>query len=352
MVRIGFVLLAAATLPCMSCSILGPRSLATGRGAYNRIINQTEDEQFLSMIVRQRYDETFGMLAVSSVTSSISASAAASSDIGIGPQELYEGSIVPLSLGVAYEERPTISYVPVTGEVFLQRALEPISLRDLYLLGRASYRCPSLMVFMIHRVNGFSNAVPGHRPAAPEFLRAAEAYLQLNQLGVAEVVHNHDLDQYALAIVDYAGHEELVSTFLEVLGVDSNEVDEQVILLPMQPGIDRLPGTLTVETRSVVDIIRSAGEYIDIPKEHLDAGIVVKPRDTLGGETGFLRVRSSRDAPENASVATLHRGYWFYIDGTDSESKRAFMMLRTLVGIRLANADLRSRSPTLTIPVY
>ena len=88
-------LLCTAALWLSACSITGPTSVATGRSAYNAIINQTDDEQFLSMMVRQRYDETFGMLAVSSVTSSISSSAAVASDLGVGPRWWYEGSLVP-----------------------------------------------------------------------------------------------------------------------------------------------------------------------------------------------------------------------------------------------------------------
>jgi hypothetical protein len=53
------------------CVAIGPRSITAGRGAYAEVINRTEDEQILNVIVRQRYDETFGMISVTSVTASL-----------------------------------------------------------------------------------------------------------------------------------------------------------------------------------------------------------------------------------------------------------------------------------------
>lgn len=65
--------------------------------------------------------------------------------------------------------------------------------------------------------------------------------------------------QYLVAIVDDQGHEPLANAFLEVLGVDAHAVDGGVILVPIEAGIDRLSGKLTVETRSVTGRTRRAG---------------------------------------------------------------------------------------------
>lgn len=50
------------------CSVIGPQSIANGCAAYNEVINQTEDQQMLMAIVRNRYGETISMLAVDNVT--------------------------------------------------------------------------------------------------------------------------------------------------------------------------------------------------------------------------------------------------------------------------------------------
>ena len=66
-----------------ACATVGPAALHASRSAYNTVINQTEDEQILSMIVSQRYDETFAMLAVSSVTASIKVESTAGVNVGL-----------------------------------------------------------------------------------------------------------------------------------------------------------------------------------------------------------------------------------------------------------------------------
>ena len=68
------------------------------------MINRTEDEQILNVLVRMRYDESFGMLSVASVTANLRVSARASTDIGFGDDINYAGNLVPFSAGIAYEE--------------------------------------------------------------------------------------------------------------------------------------------------------------------------------------------------------------------------------------------------------
>ena len=345
-------LLCTAALWLSACSITGPTSVATGRSAYNAIINQTEDEQFLSMMVRQRYDETFGMLAVSSVTSSISSSAAVASDLGVGPRWWYEGSLVPLTLGIAYEERPTISYVPITGEAFIQRALEPIRLKDLYLLTRASHHCPQLLTFLIARVNGLANFVHGVRKAAPEFREAMRAFEELHRAGAAALVSTGPGDDVAVAILDYSANATTVDKLLKPLGIEPPTGSGDSFLIPLRAGVNRQTDCITIETRSVVDIIRAAGYFISIPEEHTREGLV--PPSIVGPEEvgQFMRIQSSIDLPKYASVATQHRGYWFYIDARDTNSKRSFAVLRLLFGIRFASSHPDGRAPSLTIPIY
>jgi len=74
-------LLIACALELCGCAVIGPRAISGGRGIYTEVINTTEDEQILRMIVRMRYDETVGMLTVSSVTANLRFSAQAGTNI-------------------------------------------------------------------------------------------------------------------------------------------------------------------------------------------------------------------------------------------------------------------------------
>ena len=85
------------------CSVMGPQSIANGRAAYNRVINQTEDQQMLMAVVRNRYGETISMLAVTNVTANIRFATGAGAEFGIGRRESYETNLTPLSGEIAYE---------------------------------------------------------------------------------------------------------------------------------------------------------------------------------------------------------------------------------------------------------
>ena len=68
------------------CQTLGPTALGVGRGAYNEVIARTSSEQTLGLLVRLRYSDPIGLLAVSSVTASLKFSAEAKSEAGFGPK--------------------------------------------------------------------------------------------------------------------------------------------------------------------------------------------------------------------------------------------------------------------------
>ena len=70
----------------------------------------------------------------------------------------------------------------------------------------------------------------------------------------------------------------------------------------------------------------------------------------------FIEIHSSDghwwdSRPSNATVAIRFRDRWFYIDASDTKSKRAFQFLRTFVGIRLADPTASRQAPVLTLPV-
>ena len=62
-----------------------------------------------------------------------------------------------------------------------------------------------------------------------------------------------------------------------------------------------------------------------------------------------MRVRHSSQQP-TSPYRIRHRGYWFYIDDTDLESKRTFESLVAAFQSRLGSVD-PDAGPVLTLPV-
>ncbi len=347
-------LLVAIALGCWGCALVGPQSITAGRGVYAEVINRTEDEQILNVIVRMRYDETFGMMSVASVTANLSFSTGAGANVGAGNSESYAGNLVPLSAGVAYEENPTISYVPLSGEDFTRRMLSPLSVNEWLLLGGAAKHPGYVFSLAVRRVNGLRNPLPGEGPSAPEFARFVELYDRLRRAGVLDYAQTLETGTEGSYFWDIHGyqdaHGDSVREFLKLLGI-AVKTNGTAILLPVRQAAGSSASAVHLQTRSAYEMLQVFGAGIEVPARHLEAGIVEPVRETGPEEERFITIRSSEKPPNDATVRIRFRDRWFYIAASDTQSKRAFMFLRTFIGMRLADTGAAQRAPVLTVPV-
>lgn len=335
------------------CSI-GPGSIAMNRPVYSEVINRTEDEQLLNLIVRDRYNETYGMLAVASVTASLRARADLQAQFGLTRKlsEDYEGNLVPLAGGVAYEENPTISYVPIGGERFVQRLLSPLSTEELLLIGQyLPSRRGVCMSVALRSINGVVNPlVVEDGTGTADFARIIDLLTALSGAGVSRTARNAEGEFQLVFNVVRDEHKAMLDEVLNLTGVEKRPADGHLCLSVRAAAQARSVDALNLESRSVIDILRTAGDCIEVPEAHLKAGVA----DPNRGPTpdGFMRIRTSRQRPDGVgAVAVKYRNWWYYIDDADPASKYAFQFLRTLVGLRLSDRGKESEAPVLTIPV-
>lgn len=345
-----------ATLLIGGCAIVGPASISNGRLVYSEVINYTGDQQILNMIVRERYAQTFGMLTVASVTASVRVRATVGAEFRAGASTSdVQGNLVPLSAGVAYEENPTISYVPLQGELFLRRMLTPITVEQGFLVTLAVTEHDVMARELYRSINGLQNPVGG-RPS-PEFQRLIDLDIKLHRAGVLffgrETASDGAEPQFLVSLHDYADdHADDVRAFLEILGIEGKTVDGREIVLPVRlTARKRATDAINVETRSALDWIRHAGSMIEVPAPHLEAGIVEPSGWEEPPQDRFITIRSSKKRPNDALVELPFRGWWFYIDATDTRSKRSFQLIKFLIGLRLDEKSADLRAPVLTVPV-
>jgi hypothetical protein len=348
--RLAFI---GPSLVLSACSVAGPNALHNGRSAYNDVINATEDQQVLQMIVRHRYDETFGLLAVASVTASLRVSASVGGNVGIGPDEGYAGNLVPLSLGLAYEENPTISYVPIRGEKFMERMLAPISAEQVLLLSRMSTHEIEALRWLVRRANGLANPFyySPPRAAGPQsaFDRFITLYGQLRDEGMLDIVRTPE-GQFEMLIHDFTDQETAaVNELLLALRIERKAEPGTPISVPVRffVGSPQADG-VDLETPSALEVIDAASEGVRVPEEHLTTNIARASTRSEGD--AFIAIGCSPGYPATASVAVKHRGWWFFLDDRDARSKQGFVFLRTLIGLRMDEASPGQGAPILTIP--
>jgi hypothetical protein len=353
---LGLASLFVALWMLSSCAVVGPKSINMGRADYNEAINRTEDEQMLLSMVKGRYGETFSLLAVSGVAANVRFRTNAGFQAGLGPHENYLGNLVPLSGGLAYEENPTITYAPVQGERYLQQFMSPIPLKLLVLIIRTETHSTNYFALLANRINDMVN---------PDFLVGASGKLDLRFQRFVEL--NRELDQggviqwvedprkeipFAVLLSGYAPtYSEKVREYLTLLGLPMPADSSEDIVLPVSFAIKAgALGGIAISTRSTFDLIEIFSAAIDVPSEHAAAGLARDyPPPGLAGRN--IHVHASKDKPEQAAVAVKHRGYWFYIDRADMNTKLFYLLVRTLWSVSIAAASNESVAPVLTIPV-
>ena len=164
----GLILLAAG------CGV-GPQAIRKDRIDYNEAIISTFREQMLVNLVRMRYQDSPYFLETTSVSTQYVAggSAGAVADINVdGSSQIEYG----LAGDLVYEERPTVTYVPITGEDFAKRLLSPVPLQSLMLLVNSGCEIDRVLRCCVIRVNDLWS-VPSSPILRSEDLRDYGAFL-------------------------------------------------------------------------------------------------------------------------------------------------------------------------------
>ena len=346
----------AAGLAITGCAVLGPASIKSGRSAYNDAIIATNSQQVLAMLVRMRYGEPSGLLAVASVTANLHIQTTVGAEFGIGPDSNFAGNLTPLSAGIAYEENPTISYTPVQGEKYLRQFLSPLPIDLTLLLLGAVGNTPQVMTLLVRSINGIRNpdfATDTSVETDPRFARIAELLAELNRGGhIAWAQEPGEPLSFALALSgEGATYAQQVRELYGLLGFAPPRDLDDIVTLPVHLGVGK-PGrdAIRLRTRSLYDLFRIAAASVEVPDEQVQSGLA--PRLAPAGAMGrAIRIQGSKSCPRGAMIAFEHHGWWYSIDSADAGSKLTFQILEALMSVRMAESVEQKSTPVLTVPV-
>jgi len=356
--RIGRKLKTACVIACLltGCTAVGPNAIRSGRLAYNEAITETNNQQLLMAVIHNRYEERGNLLAVASITANVRVATGSSVDVGFGDNDNYAGNLVPFSANAAYEENPTISYIPVEGEMYAEQLFSPVPVTALAQLAGTLADPTYIYTTLVSSVNGIRNPEFQFSQAEPDprFDRFVSIMTTLTQ---AQLLHWLEEPQrkgsFAVVIDHYAKtHSAEVNELLRLLGLPQPKDPSAQVILPVFLALDgRDAGGMGIITRSVFVLVEILSAAIEVPEEDLRNGVAASyPALGLAGKE--LQVRRSKARPEHAAVAVKYRDGWFYIDETDQTTKRFFRLMGTLWSVTIAESTAQgSGKPVLTVPV-
>lgn len=347
--QLSICLLAAGVLT--SCASYGPRTIERDQMDYGLSLNVSIKQQLLGNIVRLRYMEAPVFVNVSSIINQY----ALSGNVGAGlnfNDSVNSRNTGTIGAGARWEDRPTITYSPISGQEFSASLLTPIRPEALFALVQSGWSTELMFRLTVNSANGVRDAVENlhHRKQADPRFRELLAVVERLKRESALGLKRSDLEVKDTTIVLYVNDKNLSEqarqdiAFLRTTLQLRPEASEFKLVYGLIPdGQDEI----AVLTSSVLDIMINLAWQVDVPQPHIDEGRTGPTFvDTALGGPLFI-VHHSEEKPEDAYVAIKNRGFWFYIDDRDMITKRTFGVLQILLS--LTHAGEESRGPVISI---
>jgi hypothetical protein len=351
-------LLAAAllrTLGLTGCTHIGPRTVAVDRFDYSAAIADSWKQQTLLNIVKLRYMDLPVFVDVASIVAGYSLQSGVSVNGVVSSEKAVQGNYASIGGSAIYTDRPTITYVPVTGEKFLRGLITPIDPKNIFFMLQAGYPADFILGLTVEGLNGVRNrstAGGAMREADPEFVRALGLLREVQAAGAFGMRVEEDKAKNATGVVFFRRDDvapEIVAKAAEIRRLLKLPAEQQKFVLSYSP-VRGAENELAVNSRSMLQIMAAFASYLDVPEAHLKDRSAVPALGSSAPENRQDRVRihSGKDKPAAAFAAVRYRDHWFWIDDGDWQTKRAITAV--MFFFTLAETSAPGSLPLITIP--
>ena len=348
----------AALLTLNGCMNVGALMLDRDRIDFTQAVANSWKQQTLLNIVKLRYADTPIFVDVGQIVSGYQLVSTVQAGGSIFPTGAEGNTFFNLGAQGQYTDRPTITYVPLTGSQFIRTMMTPIPPIRLFELIEAGYPIDFLLNVAVQSINALSNSRGGGRARAadPEFAKLLIALRQIQDSDAVGIRAERDEDKKGEGLVMFFP----IKTVPPKIEAIRHEVRRMLGLDPNVPEFRVVYGTLrqkddvvAIQTRSGMQILRELSSYVEIPEEHLREHRVwpsaVVPSEGQDAPPPLIRILSSPSKPKpTEAFAVIHyNGLWFWIDNRDLRSKGTLTFL--LILMTLAETGEKAPSPLLTI---
>jgi len=305
------------------CASYGSVTLDRDRLDYTSAVANSWKQQTLLNIVKLRYGDTPIFVDVGQIVAGYQLQVGGNATGTVFPGGAA-GNFLSLGAVGSYTDRPTITYMPLTGTAFLRTLMTPIPPIRLFELVDAGWAADLLFYVAVQQVNGVANRRSFGRAQAmvPELAQLLSALRKIQDSGAVDFRIDPDKDTGERDRLD----------FLIIYGPDTDRDD-----------------VIAIQTRSAMQILGIVSAYVNLPEEHVrDGRAFSSPAIPSYAPPRPIAISSSTSRPDGAFVAVNYRGLWYWIDDHDLRSKRVFTFL--LILMTLADTRDKVLPPVLTIP--
>jgi hypothetical protein len=350
-----FLLGLALGLVCGGCSHLGPHTVTRDRFDYSTAIADSWKQQTLLNIVKLRYMDLPVFVDVASIVSGYSMQTGVSLNGTLSTQTAVQGNYAALGGQAIYTDRPTITYVPLTGEKFLRGLITPIDPKNIFFMLQTGYPADFILGLTVEGLNGVRNrsvAAGAMREADPEFARALQLLREVQAAGALGMRVEEDKAKGSTAVVFFrrdvvpADILEKASEIRQLLKLSAQGEKYTLVYSPVR-GADN---ELAVNSRSMLQIMSAFASYVDLPEAHLREHSALTAFETSApaNRQDVVRIHSGNSKPAHAYAYVHYREHWFWVDDGDWRTKRA--LTAVMFFFTLAETGGNEKLPLITIP--
>ena len=349
----GWQMIIAITLLFLSgCTHMGPKTVARDRFDYNTAISDSWKEQTLLNIVKIRYIDMPLFVDVASIVSGYTLEGSVNLQGTFFEKSAAPGDFFTAGSAGKFTDRPTITYKPLTGQEFNKSFMTPIPPWAILFLVQSGWPADLIYNITVDSVNGLRGRVSGGSNARlgdPDFFRMTELMRLIQKSG-----------DVGMRIIKGQDNKDTTVMFFHKKKIppEVQEAHKELgKLLGLRPGVQDIKvhyGLIPADdteiamlTRSMLRIMIELATQFNVPEEHLAEGRTV-PSLTGDNDDYQIRIKNSKEKPENGFTSIRYRDYWFYIDDRDLISKRTFAFLMILFSMMETGGT--EGLPVVTIP--
>ena len=333
------------------CTSIGPKTVPIDRSDYAAAIADSWKQQTLLNVVKIRYMDLPVFMDVASVVAGYSLQTGVAVNALVTDGNYRQGNLGSVGGSAIYTDRPTITYVPMTGEKFLRGLITPIDPKNIFFMLQSGYAADFILGLTVESLNGVRNSSTARgtvRDADPDFVRALTLMRDVQADGALGMRVEEDKARNATGVVFFRRDDvspEITAKAGEIRRLLKLPADGEKFTLVYSParGTER---ELTVNSRSMLQILGAIASFVDVPAEHTQGNSVAPTLVNMPADRA--RIHSGRDKPEHAFAAVKYRDYWFWVDESDFVTKR--VLVAVMFFFTLADTGSDTKLPLITIP--
>ena len=343
-------------LALTGCKSIGPRTIPRDRAEYSDSISDSWKRQTLLNIVKLRYFDPPIFVDVGQIVAGYSFETSVNAGGQVSSANAIQGNSTIFGGSAKFTDRPTVTYVPLTGNKFVKSLMTPLPPESVFSMIQAGWPADAVLFAAAASINGLKNqqtSVAGTLPPEPEFLRAIQLLRKIQLSGGVALRIQKDVQKNETMLMTFRRENiapEALADSAELrrlLRLSSDATEFKLVFGEMAINDQEV----AVLTRSILQLMHTMAAQVEVPAKDLAEKRVPPGWESVTwpeGSPRIIEVHSAESNPPDAFVAVKYRGHWFSIDDRDLKSKRAFSFMMML--FTLADSGVKESMPLITIP--